>query len=432
LLTVKLGFFALMLGFAAANRRRWTPMLEAADASANTATAEVALQSLKRNAWRETGLGFAIVLIVGALGTLPPGTDDQVVWPFPFALTWPGQNDPSGTQVALGLAGVVAGGLLFFVLRARGLGRTRAAAVGIGIALVAALALCAEPGYPTTYFHSPIRYTATSVARGSVLYTRYCVACHGAHGYGNGPVSAGLPIKPLPLTKRLLGRREGELFWWLTNGIAGTSMPGFAASIGESERWDIINFMLAQADAEGAKTMDGSVEPWRGTVAPDFTFEMQRGSQESLNQQRGRSNVLVILFTYPESMARLCILADARDRLARGGIRMLAIPMNREAIEGETPADAHCLQPMIAAGPDSDIVTAYTLFRRIPPMIVPPVPSHSEFLIDRQGYLRARWVPASGYVWDGTEDLLRQVDTMERKETRADAPEQPAAGSELH
>jgi putative copper resistance protein D len=431
LLSAKLGLFALMLGFAAANRRRWIPMLQAADAGANSIDAQVALQALKRNAMRETWLGSAIVLIVGVLGTVSPGAHDEIVWPLPFTLSWPGDNVRSGPQLVLAIAGVVAGVVVAFALGARRVGRVRAGMVGIGIALIAAAYLCAVPAHPTTYSHSPVPYTATSIARGNVLYMQHCATCHGANGYGDGPGAAPLAVKPLPLTNRLFSRREGDLLWWLGNGVPGTAMPGFSTVIGEAESWDIINFLLAQADAEGAKTMDGSVEPWRGTVAPDFAFEMQRGQQETLKQQRERSHVLLILFTYPESMPRLCILA-ATEKLARGGIRLLAVPMNREAIAVGQPADARCLQPMIAAGLDSDIVTAYTLFRRIPPVLVPPVPSHSEFLIDRQGYLRARWIPEQGYVWDGQEDLLRQVATMERKESRADAPERPAAGITLH
>src|SRR6266511_1896723 len=265
LLTVKLGLFALMLAFAAANRQRWTPMLERASASANIGNAAAALQKLRRNAIWETSLGFAIVLVVGALGTLTPGAHEQIVWPLPFALTWPELRDLGGLQAAAAAAGVVAG------------------------------ARCVVPAYPSTYFRSPVPYTATSITRGSVLYAQYCTDCHGAYGYGDGPAAARLPSKPQPLTKRLFDRREGDLFWWIGNGIAGTAMPGFSARLGESERWDLVNFLLADADAEVAKTMNGSVEPWQGTVAPDFTFEMERGPQETLIQQRGRHNVLLVL-----------------------------------------------------------------------------------------------------------------------------------------
>jgi putative copper resistance protein D len=143
--------------------------------------------------------------------------------------------------------------------------------------------------------------------------------------------------------------------------------------------------------------------------------------------------VLLVLFTYPESMSRLCILAGARDRLARAGVRLIAVPMDRPAITDDRErADSQCLQWTIAAGSDADIVAAYTLFRRIPPLVVPPITTHYEFLIDRQGYLRARWVPERGFVWNGQDDLLRQVATMDRKESVPDAPERPAAGSVLH
>lgn len=432
LLMLKLGLFALMLALAAANRLRWTPMQRATSATANANDAQAALGRLKRNASWETLLGFAIVLIVGALGTVPPGAHEQPFWPLPFALNWPELRDLSGLHVAFAAAGAVAAALLIFVVRVRGVGNVPASAIGIGVALAVPVWLCAVPAYPTTYFNSPARYTATSIARGSVLYTQYCASCHGPYGYGDGPAAAALPVKPVRLTKHVFDHREGDLFWWLSNGVTGTPMPGFSESIGDAERWDIINFLYAQAEAELAKEMNASVEPWRGTVAPDFTFEMERGSQETLIQQRGRRNVLLILFTYPESMPRLCVVAKAKEKLNRAGVRLLAIPMNREAmIElGNKRADERCLQPLIAAAPDSDIVTAYTLFRRVPPLVVPPVPAHSEFLIDRQGYLRARWIPQMGYVWNGQDELLRQVATMDREESRPAAPERPPAASE--
>jgi putative copper resistance protein D len=432
LLAVKLGLFALMLGFAAANRRRWTPMLAAANATAGSVGAPAALQRLKRNAICEILLAFAIVLLVAALGTVAPGAHEPVTWPLPFTATWPDEGERTVAQWVLGAAGIVAGAVLILVLRARGVGSMRAGTVGLGVALASAVPLCVVPAYPTTYLQSPIRYTATSIARGSVLYTQHCATCHGAHGYGDGPAAAGLPAGPLPLTTRLLSRREGDLFWLLANGVAGTAMPAFSAKLAESERWDIINFLLAQADAEAAKTMNGSVEPWRGTLAPDFTFEAERGAQETLNEQRRRSHVLLVLFGHPESMSRLCILAAAEDKLARGGVRLLAVPMNRSALmDAGHGADSRCMRPAIAAGPDSDIVTAYTLFRRIPPLDVPPIPAHSEFLIDRQGYLRARWFPHGDYVWDGLDDLLRQAAKIDRQQSRPDAPERPGERSQL-
>lgn len=115
------------------------------------------------------------------------------------------------------------------------------------------------------------------------------------------------------------------MFWWVSNGVLSTPMRAFSATIDETGRWDIVSFLYAQADAERGKYMTGSIEPWQGIIAPDFTFEIEPGVQQTLNQQRKRRSVLLVLFTYPESMPRLCILAKAKGKLERAGLRLLAV-----------------------------------------------------------------------------------------------------------
>jgi copper resistance protein D len=68
LLQVKLALFALMLGFAAVNRLHWTPRLALAHGSSQ----DQALRQLTQNSAIEVGLGLAVFVIVGALGTIHP------------------------------------------------------------------------------------------------------------------------------------------------------------------------------------------------------------------------------------------------------------------------------------------------------------------------------------------------------------------------
>ena len=46
----------------------------------------------------------------------------------------------------------------------------------------------------------PARPDASEAAFGQVIYMRYCAACHGREGRGNGPVAPGLVRKPIDLT----------------------------------------------------------------------------------------------------------------------------------------------------------------------------------------------------------------------------------------
>ena len=67
LLLVKIGLFLLMVGIAAINRFRLTPRLAAA----------TTIGRLQRNSMAETVLGLGVLLVVGALGTMPPASHSQ-------------------------------------------------------------------------------------------------------------------------------------------------------------------------------------------------------------------------------------------------------------------------------------------------------------------------------------------------------------------
>jgi len=73
-------------------------------------------------------------------------------------------------------------------------------------------------------------------------------------------------------------------------------------------------------------------------------------------------------------------------------------------------------------------VATYSLFRRTltPDGLrpAPPVPPHMEFLIDRQGYIRARFIPgASRQSWTDLRILRDEILALDR-EAAAPPPEE--------
>lgn len=76
LLLLKIALFLAMVVVAAANRIQLTPRLTAAAAGSSQASLN-ALRRLKRNCFVETALGLAILILVGALGSMSPGMDMQ-------------------------------------------------------------------------------------------------------------------------------------------------------------------------------------------------------------------------------------------------------------------------------------------------------------------------------------------------------------------
>jgi putative copper resistance protein D len=413
LLSAKIALFALMVALAAINRLRLAPRLPGAPGD----SALRALERLRRNAIVETALGAAVLGIVGGLGATIPALHVQTVWPFPYTLDWEAAEDLGVNPGVILIAPLVAFTLVLAGLRTRGRALMLSGIAGLVVAIAVPVLLLAVPAYPTTYLRSPVAYTTASIARGGPLYALHCAICHGELGRGDGPAAASLPMPPADLTEHLFHHREGDLLWWLEHGISGTPMPGFAGRIDEDKLWDVLNFLRAQAEAEEGKAMSASVEPWQPIVAPDFTFQIGGGEQETLAQQRGRSAVLLVFYSPPGSLERLRALSRSRSELERLGVRVIAVPMaEADAIlRGASAIDAAALSE-----PDPRNAAAYAVFWRRADGVA--APGHVEFLIDLQGYLRARWIPGEEPGWKSIPELLRQAQVLKQEKPRALAP----------
>src|SRR6185503_15416879 len=333
----------------------------------------------------EACLALAILGVVAALGVTPPARHDAPVWPFAIRLSTAALEGASaeatraliGSQIAvLGLAVLVAAAVRSRMLPLGALGLV---ALGAGAGL--ALPPLTIDAYPTTYLRPSVPYQAASIASGAALYRENCVACHGPGGAGNGPAGLNLPRPPADLrAPHTAQHTAGDLYWWLTNGIQAAGMPGFSARLTDDQRWDLINFLRALSAGYAARNMGTAVEPdRRWLVAPDFAFAVGPTPPRSLKEYRGRV-VLLVLYQLPESRARMSQIAGRDGTLSMLGVEVIAVPTDadRDAIRrlGEDP---RVLFPVVTDGAEA-IVSAYRLFAPAP---------HAEFLIDRQGYVRA-------------------------------------------
>ncbi|HET7595010.1 MAG TPA: copper homeostasis membrane protein CopD, partial [Stellaceae bacterium] len=282
LLLVKLALFAAMVGIAAINRQRLTPQLH--DGVAPTA----ALQRLRRNALIETALGLGILLVVGALGTEPPGAHVPPDWPLPFRLELDAFPPSAALQrqaivYAIGI-GTGLAALLLAALRRRQ--RWLIAALGLALIVISGrepLAWMIEDAYPTTFYRSPVPPDAPDIVAGSLVYADQCSQCHGADGHGDGPAARSLPVPPADLTApHLFAHREGDLYWWISEGRNNGAMPGFSGALDERQRWQVIAFIRARAAGVQPNILLPLVTPGPAPAAPDFVFE-QAGNQETLH-----------------------------------------------------------------------------------------------------------------------------------------------------
>ena len=430
LVLLKVALLLPVLALAGWNRASLLPRLGGDGATVG----RPAIRSLAGFVAVEAIVGAALVIVAALLALTPPGRHTTPDWPFSFRLapdvTWnfPGVKTRVliGAQIAfVGVLALIAGCLLR---------RWRALMLAGGAVLVVAGAQQALPplavdAYPTTYLRPAVPYNAASVAHGASLYRVHCANCHGPAGRGDGPASAGLLRLPADLTApHTNDHTAGDIFWWLTHGL-GFVMPGFGAQLQEDDRWDLINFLRALSAGEAARSLTDMDEPERPRLrAPDFTFATGP-AQTTLKDYRGRQPVLLVLFTLPSSRARLAELGQAYGDLRSFNAAVIAVPMDGgEKILSRIGASPRILFPVATEGAE-DIVSTYALFRRTraPEGALPnaPMPAHMEFLIDRSGYLRARWLPGGPQPgWSDIKVLLAEVQALSQETVVAAPPDE--------
>ena len=126
--------------------------------------------------------------------------------------------------------------------------------VGLLVLSLAGLAVNHERPVAGAEDRNPIAMTDESLARGEALFADNCVACHGPLGQGDGVQLVNENAVRANLTaEHLFDHSEGELHWWITNGIGGTLMPGFDQTLSDEDIWHLVNYVYYLNDAESAR-----------------------------------------------------------------------------------------------------------------------------------------------------------------------------------
>ena len=106
---------------------------------------------------------------------------------------------------------------------------------------------------------SPLANSPETIEQGKALYNGKgaCFSCHGKDGGGNGPLAAQL--NPSPRNFQHHGfwrhRTEGDVFWVIKNGSAGTGMVGFAGQLTDTEIWSVIQYIHTFSGEHGPGMM---------------------------------------------------------------------------------------------------------------------------------------------------------------------------------
>ena len=98
--------------------------------------------------------------------------------------------------------------------------------------------------YPTTFSTNPEPYTVENIQLGDAVYRAHCAECHGIAGKGDGPWAIEERGSIPDLTAAHMDvHTDGEVFWWLTNGIPSLDKPPMSEELSESQRWIAINYI---------------------------------------------------------------------------------------------------------------------------------------------------------------------------------------------
>jgi putative copper export protein/mono/diheme cytochrome c family protein len=401
LLLAKTALFAAMVSFAAANRFRLLPRLFRPEYSSS-----IALGRIERNGLAELALGLVVLVIVGALGGLVPAAHVQAWWPFPLRLSTDALQEPWGNLelfTALAAVGVGAVAIVAAIVKKSWRWPMFAAAAVLLVWGGPRLSLLTAEAFPTSFFVSPTGYSARSIAAGRAVFAEHCASCHGARGRGDGPAAKNLAPPPSDLTaEHIYGHSDGDLFWWIGHGI-GDAMPGFDAALDETARWNLVDFLHANADARRlAEAADATAV---ALPLPQFSVECRDGSIVSIDRLRGS----VVHLVFPD--------ASSADRL-----RQLAGAQADHTTILAGPARAGVTSFCRTADPD--VRAAFMLYRGSGAI------DGTELLIDASGWLRALWFPGRRPDWKKPEILAGEIAAIRRTSGRPRPS--AAAGAQVH
>jgi mono/diheme cytochrome c family protein len=92
---------------------------------------------------------------------------------------------------------------------------------------------------------NPVPPSAEVIADGRVHFADHCASCHANDGSGNTEMGQGLFPKPPDMATVSQELTDGELFYFIEEGIRFTGMPawGTGSPAGETASWHLVHFI---------------------------------------------------------------------------------------------------------------------------------------------------------------------------------------------
>lgn len=109
-----------------------------------------------------------------------------------------------------------------------------------------------SPAVPFTaqFLTNPVPAGDAAIATGRVAFQKTCVVCHGQRGLGDGAAALTLNPRPVNLQLHVPQHPDGEIYYWITEGVAGTAMAPWKELLPERERWALVHYLRALARGE--------------------------------------------------------------------------------------------------------------------------------------------------------------------------------------
>lgn len=413
-LLLKVGLFICMLSIAGVIRQRLLPTY-----STNMPIKQANL-SISKWVLLEVSVGFVLLAFANVLkNTTPASHETEIVWPFDFRLsldaTW-SESASVQTQVFFGIMLIcLAIGLAVYLFRFKQ--RVKLAFItGISLGL-AGIATVIQPlaveAYPDTYRNSSVPYDAITIRNGGDIFKQLCVSCHGVEGEGDGVLADTLDVMLMDLNNMHSDdSTAGDMYWSFTQELFKDAYHSAIDPLDEDETWELINYLNATAASHAGLSLYTYIEPNSPFLgAPDFYYANNETSG-NLKDFREDKAVLLVLFSWPQDKARLDELKRHHEGITANNAEIIAVEIAapNNDIKGVRPS-----YPFIIVSEQTEaIVNSYSLFRRSfinkRDFDFTRPPSHIEFIIDRFGYLRARWIPESSTsTWSDVSLLNTQL-----------------------
>jgi putative copper resistance protein D len=446
LLNFKIALLAVILVIAYKARNKWLPLLAQSTESndlGHSGNSRITESSLHFRKWVRIEFLLALLLILFAtiLANTLPGKhaiiDD---WPFPFRFSLDANREETGVEEMFWLGMALFAVAIFMIwISLKYEWQWKKAVLASSILIIAAMAVALPPitieAYPETYMKPEVPLDALSISRGAQLFAGHCADCHGPQGKGNGRLADTLSTPPTDLLTEPHTARHtvGNFYHQIIYGVPDTNMPGFRDKLTDEDVWDVVNFLHTLSRGFDARLLGSMILPEMPAVgAPVFYYSANDGSSGDLKDFRYQQNVVLILFSWPQSQPRLQQLRHVYERVNNEyNTAFLAVPM-QQLSEQELQTISELVPFPVVTDGWLEISDTYRLYRRV--RTVPDLngtglkPEHIEFIIDRFGYLRARWNSQfEGFGYQNINALTQQLGLL-----NAEGEIMPPPGEHAH